>query len=287
MLREVLMTSVALGLLLPSGVSHAVEPAPDGATMTMTFKVEIKDQSKGEFNSQSIHHVLTAHCNMIALIPSPFTWDGPTAAQEAEMAASAAQGEALSQQMAPDEAAAAQLQAEAEKCGEDEACLMALAMKLANDPAFAEQQQQAMAGAQAAATLQPSLGPARYQQWNPERCTGELRADDTYVTSDPGGEGGAGAYTDTVTVSATGPITDDSWPGLFLQVDLQDGTTTYKMIAPPPVSLPSTSSMTGSGMRDISVLSGDEFPFFGPYPGRPGGHRGNSGPITAEWSKAN
>lgn len=287
MLREILMTSVALGLLLPSGTSYAVEPAPDGATMTMKFRVEVKGQSKGEFNSQSIRHVLTAQCSMIALDPSPYTWDGPTAAQEAEMAASAAEGEALSRQMAPDEAMAAQLEAEAEKCGADEACLMALAMRMANDPAFAAQQEQAMAGAQAAAALQPDLGPSRYQQWNPERCTGELQADDTYVTSDPGGEGGAGAYTDTVTVSATGPIADESWPGLFLQVDLQDGTTTYKMIAPPPVTLPSNSTLTGAGAREISALNGGEFPVFGPYSGGPGGHSGKSGAIAAEWSEAN
>ena len=291
MQRRILVALAAFGLPWASNIAVAVEPAAEGATTTMNFKVVVKERSKGEFASTAIEHILNAQCSMLALAPSAFSWDGPTAEQEAAAQNSAAQGEALSQQMAGSQDYAAQVEAEAAKCGEDQACLTALAMKMANDPNFLAQQGQMQAGAQAAQKLQPDLGPVRYQQWNPQSCTGEMQANDTYVTSDPGGEGGDGAYTDTVTVAAAGPVADDSWPGLFIQTDLIDGTTTYKLIAPQPVNLPSNSSMQGAGARQVSLLGGTALPeVLGPYPGVLGKHsaklKGEDGSIAIEWSPA-
>lgn len=285
-----MITLAACGLPFAAGPAAALDPAPEGATMTVSFRVTVQGKSQGEFNSASVKHVLKAQCSLLALAPSQMSWDGPSAEQEAAAEASAAQGEALSQQMqANDQGYAAMLEAEAAKCGADEACLMQLTMKLANDPNFLAQQQQMQADVQAAQKLQPDLGPVRYQQWNPQTCTGTLEANDTYVTSDPGGEGGDGAYTDTVTIAAAGPVAESSWPGLFLQTDLVEGTTTYKMIAPPPVSLPSTSSMTGAGTQSVALLGGNELPVFGPYPGGVGKHKGSAqqdgAAITAEWMK--
>jgi hypothetical protein len=65
-----------------------------------------------------------------------------------------------------------------------------------------EMQAMAQAGAGSAAGMQgvnPDLGPARYQMWQPQSCSGTVTVSDTYVDSDPGGEGGDGAYTDTTT----------------------------------------------------------------------------------------
>lgn len=288
MQRGFLVALAACGLPFSTGIANALEPAPEGATQVMNFRIVVKERAKGEFASTAIEHVLKAQCSMLALAPSQFSWDGPTAEQEAAAESSAAQGEALSQQMqANDQGFAAQLEAEAAKCGEDQACLMALTMKLANDPNFLAQQQQMQADAAAVQKLQPDLGPVRYQQWNPQSCTGELQANDTYVTSDPGGEGGAGAYTDTVTVDAAGPVEDSSWPGLFMQTDIIDGTTSYKLIAPPPVTLPSNSSLSGAGTRQVDLLGSTALPVFGPYPGKPGGHKGSvegdGGSVSAEW----
>ncbi|HNB26435.1 MAG TPA: hypothetical protein PLR41_05720 [Alphaproteobacteria bacterium] len=289
MQRRILAAVAAFGLPWASNIAAAIEPAAEGATTTMNFKVVVKETSKGEFASTAIEHVLNAQCSMLALAPSSFSWDGPTAQQEAAAQNSAAQGEALAQQMSGSQDYAAQIEAEANKCGADEACLTALAMKMANDPNFLAQQGQMQAGAQAAQKLQPDLGPVRYQQWNPQSCTGKMQANDTYVTSDPGGEGGDGAYTDTVTVAAAGPVADNSWPGLFIQTDLIDGTTTYKLIAPPPLTLPSNSSMQGAASRQVSLLGGTALPeVLGPYPGVLGKHsakvKSKDGSIAIEWS---
>lgn len=288
MQRRILVAVAAFGLPWASNIAAAIEPAAEGATTTMNFKVVVKESSKGEFASTAVEHVLNAQCSMLALAPSPISWDGPTAQQEAAAQNSAAQGEALAQQMSGSQDYAAQIEAEANKCGADEACLTALAMKMANDPNFLAQQGQMQAGAQAAQKLQPDLGPVRYQQWNPQSCTGKMQANDTYVTSDPGGEGGDGAYTDTVTVAAAGPVADNSWPGLFIQTDLIDGTTSYKLVAPPPVTLPSNSSMQGASSRQVSLLGGTALPeVLGPYPGVLGKHRakvkGTDGSIAIEW----
>lgn len=291
MQRRILAALAACGLPWSADIAAATEPVPEGATTTMSFRVVVKERSAGEFNSTAIEHILNAQCSMLALAPSQISWDGPTAKQEAAAESSAAQGEALSQQMAGSQDYAAQLEAEAAKCGDDEACLTALAMKMANDPNFLAQQGQMQAGAEAAQKLQPDLGPVRYQQWNPQSCTGEMQANDTYVTSDPGGEGGDGAYTDTVTVNTRGAIAGESWPGLFMQTDLIDGTTTYKLIAPAPVTLASNSSLTGAGVRQVDLLGSTALPIFGPYPGAPGTHKGNAkgtdGSISVEWSAGN
>ncbi len=290
MQRKILVALAACGFPWSVNIAAAVEPAPEGATTTMNFRVVVKERSSGEYNSTAIKHVLEAQCSMLALAPSSVSWDGPTAEQEAAAENATAQGEALSQQMSGTQDYAAQIEAEAAKCGEDQACLTALAMKMANDPNFLAQQGQMKAGAEAAQKLQPDMGPVRYQQWNPQSCTGKMQADDTYVTSDPGGEGGGGAYTDTVTVSAAGAIADDSWPGLFVQTDLIDGTTTYKVIAPPPVTLPSNSSMNGAASRQVGLLGSTALPVFGPYPGAPGHHKGSAkgqdGSISVEWASA-
>lgn len=288
MQRRLIVALAACGLPLSTGAAQAIEPAPEGAVTTINFKITVKDRTAGEFASTAIEHVLNAQCSMLALAPSQISWDGPTAQQEAAAEASAAQGEAMSQQLAGNQDYAAGLEAEVAKCGDDEACITALVMKMANDPEFLAQQEQMGAAAKAAAGLQPDLGPVRYQQWNPQNCTATLQADDAYVTSDPGGEGGAGAYTDTVTVAATGEVTEPSWPGLFMQTDLIDGTTTYKVIAPPPFNLPSNSSLTGAGTRQVDLLGSTALPeVFGPYPGAPGKHKGSAkgdgGSIAVQW----
>jgi hypothetical protein len=84
-----------------------------------------------------------------------------------------------------------------DKCGEDEACIQAEVMKMsqtAEVQGMVAKKDQATADA---AGLNADLGPARYQLWSPQSCSGEMTVNDTYVTSDPGGEGGYGAYTDT------------------------------------------------------------------------------------------
>jgi hypothetical protein len=199
------------------------------------------------------------------------------------------QGEAIARQGEPSMDTATKMAAEAEKCGDDEACLTALAMQMSQDPEFLAHQGDLKAASQAAAGLAPDLGPIRYQQWSPQSCTGDMKVNDTYVTSDPGGEGGDGAYTETVTVDASSAIAP--WPGLFMETDVVKGTTQYRFAEPAPITLPSSSSIKGTGSANVSLLETTALPqVLGPYPGVMGNHKavlkGQNGSVSLEWLAA-
>ncbi len=289
MQRGLLAVLAACSLPFAAGPAFAAGPVPEGTIKPVKFRVTVQEKSAAEYSSTAIARVLNAQCDMVAQAASPIASTGMTAQQQASVDTSAAQAEALSQQMQPSMGMADRIAAEAEKCGEDEACLTALALKMSQDPEFLAQQGNIKSGAQAAAGINPDLGPKRYQQWQPQNCTGELQVNDTYVTSDPGGEGGDGAFTDTTTVKATGTIDGATWPGLFMETDTVAGTTQFRIVAPAPVTLPSNSSMQGAGSRQVSLLGSTTLPeVLGPYPGVLGKHsakvKGKDGAIAIEWS---
>ncbi len=268
----------------------AAEPAPAETVTTVKFKVTVLEKTKGDWDSTAITRVLNAQCQMVAGPASAVASTGMTAEQQAAVANSQAQAEALDQQMQPSMGMAEKLAAEAEKCGEDEACLTALAMQLSQDPEFQAQMPNIKDGAQKAQTLNPNLGPVRYQLWQPQSCTGEMQVNDTYVHSDPGGEGGDGAYTDTVTVKASGKVDNTSnGLGLFIETDTVGNTTQYRLSAPVALTLPSNSSMSGAGTRQVDLLATTKLPeMLGPYKGvlgqQKGSVKGESGSVAIEWS---
>jgi hypothetical protein len=123
--------------------------------------------------------------------------------------------------------------------------------------------------------------------WQPQSCTGTVTVNDTYVDSDPGGEGGDGAYTDTTTAQGSAPIMPD-WRGLFIETDVVNGTTEYTQAAPPPVTIAATSSLTGASQRQIPFLGETQLPkTFGTLKGVGGKHKGqakgDAGSISVEW----
>ena len=141
--------------------------------------------------------------------------------------------------------------------------------------------QQAMQG------VNPDLGPARYQMWQPQSCAGTVTVNDTYVDSDPGGEGGDGAYTDTTTAKGSAKIMPD-WRGLIIQTDVVENTTQYTQAPAPPVAIATVSSRTGAGDRQIPFLGETKLPeTFGPYKGIGGKHKGqakgDAGSVSVEW----
>jgi hypothetical protein len=181
----------------------------------------------------------------------------------------------------------ANLEAEAERCGNDEACLTGLAMKMSQTPEMQAMAQQVPEAKQAMQDMNPDLGPARYQMWQPQSCTGTVTVNDTYVDSDPGGEGGDGAYTDTTVATGSAPIMPE-WRGLVIETDLIEGKTEYRMMAPTPVTIATSSSRTGAGERQIPLLAGTQLPkSFGPYKGIGGKHKGeakgDAGSVSVEW----
>lgn len=178
---------------------------------------------------------------MVAAQASAIASTGMTAEQRAAAAQSQAGAEALSQQMQPSMGMAERLAAEAEKCGDDEACLTALAMQMSQDPEFLAQAPNIEGGAQKAQNLNPDLGPVRYQLWHPQSCSGEMQVNDTYVHSDPGGEGGDGAYTDTTTVKTSGKVdTNANGLALFVETDSVGSTTQYRLSTLSPSPCPAT-----------------------------------------------
>ncbi len=212
---------------------------------------------------------------------------GMTPEQQAAMEASTAKVQDVQQQFAPSDEMLANLEAEAEKCGNDEACLTALAMKMSQTPEMQAMAQQVPEAKQAMQDMNPNLGPARYQMWQPQSCTGTVTVNDTYVDSDPGGEGGDGAYTDTTTAKGSAKIMPE-WRGLMIETDVVGNTTQYTQAPPPPVTIATTSSRTGAGERQIPFLSNTKLPdSLGPYKGVGGKHKGeakgDAGSVSVEW----
>jgi hypothetical protein len=282
-------------LSVPFAAEHALAgptAAAAGATTTVNVKITVKDSGKSDFASSTIERVLNAQCVMQAAAPMQIGMSGPTAEQQAAIAKSQAKSEALTQQLTPaipSDYMVAQMEAAADKCGDDEACIMEFAQKMQNNPEF-------LAAGQAAAKAQgsmngvvPDLGPTRYQLWQPQSCSGTIAANDVYVDSDPGGEGGDGAYTDTTTVKGSSPIHPD-WRGMTMETDLVSGTTTYRMMPPPPVNIASQSTMKGAGQREIPLLANTPLPdTIGPVKGVGGKQstklKGKSGTVTVEWQQ--
>jgi len=284
--RGLVAVLAACSVPLAAGAALAADPAPAGTVKTVKFRVTVQEKSAAQYSSTAIARVLNAECQMVAQAATQIGSGGPTPEQEAAAKASQAQAEAAAQQAEPSTDMATKLAAEAEKCGDDEACLTALAMQMSQDPEFLAQQGNLKAANQAAAAANPDLGPARYQQWSPQSCTGDMKVKDTYVTSDPGGEGGDGAYTDTVTVDGSGAVAP--WPGLFMETDLVKGTTQYRLAQPAPLTLPSKSSLKGDGSKDVSLLGTTALPqVLGPYPGIAGKQKatikGENGSVALEW----
>ena len=287
MRRDLVTVLTVFGLPLATGHALAAEPAPAGATATVEFKVTVREKTKADYHSTAIERVLNAQCVMEAAPATQIGSRGPTPEQQAAMEASAAKSQAFTQEYAMSEEDLANLEAEAAKCGTDEACLTALAMKMSQTPEVQAQVQKMPETQQAMQDLNPDLGPVRYQVWQPQSCTGTMTVNDTYVDSDPGGEGGAGAYTDTTTATGTAPVMAD-WLGLIMETDLVKGTTEYRMGEPAPVVIPANSSRTGAGERRTPLLASTKLPGqFGPYPGLPGTHKGqvksDAGAINVEW----
>ena len=287
-MRRNLATALTI-LGMPLAASHALaaEPAPAGATATVEIKMTVREKTKSDFHSTAIERVLNAQCVMQAANASQFGSKGMTAEQQAAMESSTAKAQAVQEQYAPSDEMLANLEAEAAKCGSDEACLTALAMKLSQTQEMQAMAQQVPEAQQAMGGMTPDLGPARYQMWQPQSCTGTVIINDTYVDSDPGGEGGDGAYTDTTTAKGSAKIMPD-WRGLVIETDVVGNTTQYVQAPPPPVTIATESSRTGSGDRQIPFLSNTQLPqSFGPLKGVGGKHKGeakgDAGSLSVEW----
>ncbi|WP_374374092.1 hypothetical protein [Dongia sp.] len=284
-MRLKLLTAIAI-FGLPITSAFAIDPSPEGTAATIAVKLTVRDQSKGDWHSANVHRVMTAQCVMRAAPASQVGSEGMSAEQEAAQAQAQADVEAFAQDYGPSEDMMAQIEAGAAACGDDEACLTAMAMKLSQTAEMQAMAQKAPEAKAAMAGLTPDMGPVRYQMWHPESCSGTVTIDDSYVHSDSGGEGGYGAYTDNVTASGTVPLPPE-WV-MAMETDLVAGTTTYSMRPPPPVTIQVQSSHQGPHAQEIPFLASAELPAkIGPVPGIGAGStqmKGATGTLSAEWS---
>lgn len=267
MRRNLATTLAILSLPLGAGLAMAKGPVPEGTTATVNISLTVKEKTKSDWASSAIERVLNAQCIVVAGPATTIGRAGPTPEQEAAMAQAQSNAEAFQQNYAPSDNMMANMQAMMDKCGEDEACIQAEVMKMsqtAEVQGMVAKKDQATADA---AGLNADLGPTRYQLWSPQSCSGEMTVNDTYVTSDPGGEGGYGAYTDTTTVQGTAPI-DPQALAVIVETDTVGNTTTYQLGAPVQVTLPSNSSMKGAGQAKVDLLGSTKLPpLVGPLKG--------------------
>jgi hypothetical protein len=185
--------------------------------------------------------------------------NGPSAEQTAALNKSQANSQVVAQQYTPSEDLTNQLAAAADKCGDDQACMMAVVQKLSGNAEIQNMAKNQDAAKTAIAGLTPDLGPLRYQQWQPKQCGGTITADDTIVVNDPGGEGGADAYSETKKIQGSAPAGPD-WHGMVIETDLVAGTTTYQMMPVPPVTIATSSSLKGAGKEEINLILNTPMP---------------------------
>jgi hypothetical protein len=260
--------------------------APTGTTKTVNVLITTKQQNKSDIKTSTINRTLKGQCQMVAKAPQQIGWGGTSTEQQAALAQSQANATAFQQQYAPSEDLTSQIAAGAEKCGDDEACMTALAMKLAQNPEIQKMNQNKDAAKAAVAGLNPDLGPARYQIWEPKQCTATITAHDTFVTDDPGGEGGMDAYKETKKIEGSAAVAN--WPGMFIETDIVGSTTTYRVAAAPPVAIASSSTLKGAGQEQVNLMLDTKLPeVIGPLKGVFGKQStsvtGESGSVSLTW----
>jgi hypothetical protein len=285
-MRLQLLTTLAI-LGLPISSAFAIDPSPEGTVATVAVKLTVRDETKSDWASANLNHVLDAQCVMRAGPASQVGRGGMSAEQEAAAAQSQANVQAFEENFAPSDDMLAQMEAEMAACGDDEACMTAVAMKLAQTPEMQAMAQKMPEAKAAMAGLTPDMGPARYQLWMPESCSGTVTIQDTYFESDPGGEGGDGAYADNITANGSAPLPAD-WKFMVMEADLVAGATSYQIMRPLPVAVETQGSYSGKQLRQIEFLGSAALPeWIGPVPGIATGStrvQGASGTLDAAWS---
>ena len=127
----------------------------------MNVQITTKQQHKTDIQTITINRMLQGQCQMVAKAPQQIGWSGASGDQQAALAQSQANVQAFQQNYAPSQDLQNQIAAEAEKCGDDQACMTAIAMKLAQNPEIQKMSQKQDAAKKDMAGLTPDLGPAR------------------------------------------------------------------------------------------------------------------------------
>lgn len=207
-----------VGALAVSTVALAARQDPEGARRTLAFTVVYRTTG-----ASTLDHVLKGSCTMEVGAPSAVGL-GDRPASAANQAATRAATAAMTG-----------LEAEMKKCGKDQACLMALAMRMSEDGSL---------DAAADAADRAATTDAHYVVWYPSACTGTLAVNDTVTST---GVDATGSYTSTTTYAGSGPL--ERWDAVFLEHDTTARTTAYRFAPTPGLSVATTTVVTGVGAR--------------------------------------
>jgi hypothetical protein len=231
-----------------------------GVTMTYTETTEKTfDVSVRRTNYKRI---LKGDCVLEAAGVMPYGLAGPTAAEEKAMSE-------------PSDGMA-DLEREVQKCGSDQACLMKLMQKAAQDP-----------------PKMTATGGGQYQIWHPVSCAGDFKVDDVFWRKDYEPAKGWVESTETVKGEAKFPPIDrDGWEAARFEHNLKTNTTAYWFAGAEPVTLPRDvvrqSGGNETGTKRVTVTDGTIPTPFHSIPGAPKGGKAikkvGEGTLTIDWT---
>jgi hypothetical protein len=184
-----------------------------------------------------------------------------------------------------------EMEAKMAACGDDEACAMAVMQEAMNDPRAKAGGQIAQQNAPEVNALANQIADTNLQTFTPERCEGTMKVNDRQVTDDPGGEGGAGAYQETVTIKGSEKYDWglDRWMVTAIG-DFKSEQSIFSFRPPHGGEFPSSSSVKGEGETGVEFLpDGVSWPErFGPKSGfLQGGSEvleAPGGQVTIKWT---
>jgi hypothetical protein len=180
------MLCLAAGFLWPDAVHAAQTPAEPGRTAVIDIEITIegKHSSKGDAGQSTEWRVLRHLELSYKLEAQPLSMasvsDTESQAQQTQQAAEL--GQQGEQALANNAGLMEQMQAAADACGDDEACIQAYVMKLSQDPQLQAMSKDAAQVGQSTQAYVDS-NPPRFQQWNikgnsPAPVVGQYKLDE-------------------------------------------------------------------------------------------------------------
>ncbi len=281
--------AVAAALSTPAG---GAEPMPDGGKITVKVTVTATSNGRSDIRTSAIDHSFTGSCVLTAA--GKLRGDLATGQMQAGDAA-AIEHTTTNMQAQMDDAGleefGKEMEAKMAACGADEACAMAVMQQAMNDPRVKAGGQIAQQNAPEVNALANQMADTNLQTFTPERCEGTMKVNDRQVIDDPGGEGGAGAYQETVTIKGSEKYGWglDRWTMTVLG-DFKSEQSIFSFQPPRGGQFPSTSTAKGKSETGVVFLpDGVAWPDrFGPKPGfLKGGSEvmdAPGGQVTVKWT---
>lgn len=193
--------AVAAALPMPA---TAAEPLPDGGKITVKVTVTATSKGQSDIRTSKIDHSFSGSCVLTAAgkLRGDLLTGQPMAGDEEAMESTTSKMEAQMEDSGLEEFSR-EMEAKMAACGDDEACAMAVMQEAMNDPRVKAGGEIAKSNAPEVNALVDRMSDTNVQSFTPERCQGTMKVNDSYFTDDPGGEAGAGAYQETVTVKGS------------------------------------------------------------------------------------